>query len=103
MAKMKEFMMDDGRFDCALGSCCDAECKFVSSCQRVIGYSTQEGVQKKSPSSPELLRFKKALLRHYRTKRMTNLKFKLFFRNAMCAISTNGWNAQDEESSSWHK
>jgi hypothetical protein len=45
-----------------------------------IRYSTQEGVQKKSPSSPELSRFNGALLRHYCTKRMTILKFELFFR-----------------------
>ena len=48
-----------------------------------------------------------ALLRHYRTKRMTISKFESFRMTEMCAITTtargtNGWNAQDEDSLQLH-
>ena len=74
MGKMKKFMMGDGRFGMHLYT---AVMKIESGEESSIRHSTQVDVQEKSPSSTKLLRFNRALHRHYRTKRLTSLKFEL--------------------------
>jgi hypothetical protein len=71
MVKMKKFMMADGRFGCALVNCCDVD-RIVRENEYQTFYTSR--------CSREISFVNDALHRHYRTKRMTNLKFELSLR-----------------------